>query len=84
MSCLFAQTSPGMSALKRDLAFFLPTGLADSVKRGLRALLCSVCERIRTRRDFYLVGISLSLSNLAILIVLFIIGNNHILRVNAL
>lgn len=55
---------------ERELASFLLTGLADSIKRGLRALLSSICERIRTLRDFYLVGINLS--NLAILAGLFI------------
>lgn len=55
---------------KRELASFLLTGLADSIKRGLRALLSGVCERIRTLRDFYLVGINLS--NLAMPAALFI------------
>ena len=59
-----------MSVLPKGAAFFLLTGLADSIKRGLRALLYSVCERIRTLRDFYLVGVNLS--NMAMLASLFI------------
>ena len=55
---------------KRELASFLLTGLGDSMKRGLRALLYCICEKIRTLRDFYLVGINLS--NLAMLTAVFI------------
>lgn len=50
----------GWMFFKRELAFFLLTGLADTITRGLRAFLYSVCERIRTIRSFYLVGINLS------------------------
>ena len=51
-SCLSLRICQGGVFFKRELASFLLTGLADSIKRGLRALLYSICERIRTLRDF--------------------------------
>lgn len=70
MSCFIIQDMSGMSVLQKGTGLLFINRLGWSIKRGLTDLLYSICERIRTLRDFYLVGINLS--NLAMLAALFI------------